>query len=215
MTMADTGQGMDAETEAQIFEPFFTTKPKGEGTGLGLAVVFGIIKQSGGDIRVDSEPGRGTRFEIDFPVVPSPKESGTPPPRGPPAASGDETILIVEDEEGVRNLVAKVLSHAGYHVLACGTADEARGYCREHSGPIHLLLTDVVMPQVGGMELARELAVLRPEMKIAYMSGYSESAIVRNGLLDADTAFIEKPMTPAVLCEKIREFLSDPPKVGE
>lgn len=205
--ISDTGEGMDSETKARIFEPFFTTKDQGAGTGLGLAVAFGIVKQSGGTISVYSEPGRGSLFKIYLPAADSlpavaETEAGSADP-----VRGSETILVVEDEEGVRKLVGRILGQAGYEVLLCATAGEARKHCREHQGQIDLLLTDVVMPEIGGLELARELCLLRKGMKVVYMSGYSESAVVRNGMLEPGTAFLEKPMTPATLCRKIRQVL--------
>jgi signal transduction histidine kinase/ActR/RegA family two-component response regulator len=203
----DTGAGMDAETRAHLFEPFFTTKSVGKGTGLGLATVYGIVKQSGGYISVDSEPGRGTVFAIFLP-----RTTGTPePPAGPQSpgqpARGTETILFVEDEETVRTLSVRALRRLGYQVLAAPGGTDALLVAKGHKGLIHMVLTDVVMPGLGGRELVRQLAVMRPEMKVLYISGYSDEAITQHGVLDPGTAFLQKPFTPDRLASKVREVL--------
>jgi two-component system, cell cycle sensor histidine kinase and response regulator CckA len=207
LRVGDTGVGMDAATRAHLFEPFFTTKPVGKGTGLGLATVYGIVKQSGGYIWVDSEPGRGTVFAIFLP-----RTSGTPEPTASPQspappARGTETILLVEDEESVRTLSHRALSRLGYQVLAAPGGADALRVAERHGGPIHLVLTDVVMPGIGGRELVRQLAAVRPGTKVLYISGYSNEAIARHGVLDPGTAFLQKPFTPDGLASKVREVL--------
>jgi PAS domain S-box-containing protein len=208
MAVTDTGIGMDQQTVSHIFEPFFTTKETGKGTGLGLSTVYGIVKQSGGYIWVYSEPGRGTTFKVYLPVV----ETGKPDDMGmrpvlAPTYRGTETILLVEDEDGVRALVREVLQRHGYHVIETRNGGEALLACEQHSGNIHLLLSDVVLAQVTGTELARRLTPLRPEMKVLFISGYTEEAIIHQGMLEEGTAFLQKPFTPNVLARKVREVL--------
>jgi CheY-like chemotaxis protein len=207
LKVGDTGVGMTVETKARIFEPFFTTKEKGKGTGLGLATVYGIVQQSEGVIWVDSELGQGTVFKISLPAV-----SEIPAPEGhakteTAAASGSETILVVEDEEGVRSLVCAALESVGYKVLETDGAASALATCAKYDGPIHLLLTDVVMPQLSGPLVAEKLTSLRPDIKVLYMSGYTDDAVVRHGVLSHDMPFIQKPFTPMALRRKIREVL--------
>jgi signal transduction histidine kinase len=179
LVVGDNGSGMDAETRAHLFEPFFTTKAQGQGTGLGMATVFRIVKQSSGGMEVYSEPGKGT----------------------------SETILLVEDEEQVRNLVRDTLRREGYKVLDAPGAAEARRIAGAHKGPIHLLIADVVMPREGGRELAASLASRRPALKILFMSGYTDQAIVNSSLLSVESAFIQKPFAPAALSRKVRDIL--------
>ncbi|HXW14356.1 MAG TPA: PAS domain S-box protein [Terriglobia bacterium] len=207
LAVSDTGIGMDAEIQAHIFEPFFTTKEKDKGTGLGLATVYGIVKQSGGYVWVYSEPGRGSTFKIYLPRVAEAGESAQFPeaPGRPVAAS--ETILLVEDEEAVRALAARILQRLGYKVLESTSPEDALEISERHTGPIHLLLTDVVLPSMSGRKVAEFLAPLRPGMKALYMSGYTDDAIVRNGVLEATAAFLQKPFTPATLARKVREVL--------
>jgi PAS domain S-box-containing protein len=205
LAISDTGCGMDRATLARIFEPFFSTK--GEmGTGLGLATVYGIVKQSGGHIAVYSEPGCGSTFKV---YLPRDAESMQAEPSAPPAEhqGGTETVLLVEDEDGVRSLARHTLLRQGYHVLEARHGGEALLLCERHPDPIHLLATDVVMPQMSGRELAERLLPLRPEMQVLYMSGYMDDAIVRHGLINAGVPFLQKPYTPAALAAKVREVL--------
>jgi CheY-like chemotaxis protein len=207
LTVSDTGMGMDAETQTHIFEPFFTTKELGKGTGLGLATVYGVVKQSEGYIWVYSEPGNGTTFKIYFPRVDEPVEVAE---IGRPKAAqlrGSETILIAEDAEPLRKLTCSFFESNGYKVLAAGSGAEAIKMAAEYPEPIHLLLTDVVMPRMSGPELANRLTAARPEMRVVYMSGYTDDAIVHYGVLEPGTFFIEKPFSRDVLLGKVRDAL--------
>jgi two-component system cell cycle sensor histidine kinase/response regulator CckA len=208
LAVSDTGVGMDAVTQAQIFEPFFTTKEPGKGTGLGLATVYGIVKQSGGFIWVYSEPGHGTSFKIYLPRVDE---------RVVPAAAavqhrvgGSETVIVVEDVAAVRTVAREMLGRHGYRVLEAADGDTALRLAAKHQGPIHLLLTDVVMPDVSGRELADQLAALRPGMRVLFMSGYTDDAVVRHGVLQEGIAYLQKPFTPDTLARKVREVLDEP-----
>jgi PAS domain S-box-containing protein len=218
LEVADTGIGMDAETRSHLFEPFFTTKEQGKGTGLGLSTVYGTVKQSGGHISVESEPGQGSTFTVYLPRV----AATAPPPEPRPAAAAPaprprvearltpgrgETILLVEDAQRVRAVVREILEMSGYVVLEARHGAEALELSNQHPGVIHLLVTDVVMPQMSGRELAQRLATLRPELKVLYMSGYTDDAIVRHGVLAAGIAFLAKPFTPDALALKVREVL--------
>jgi CheY-like chemotaxis protein len=209
LAVSDTGCGMDAKTQARIFEPFFTTKEKGKGTGLGLSTVYGIVKQSGGNIWVYSEPGQGTTFKIYLPRELSGSTTVTASRLAavvtPPTAT--ETILVVEDEEAVCNIAKRILSGAGYTVLTAASPNDALLICNAHQGEVHLLLTDVVMPQMSGRVLAERLVLARPGMKVLYMSGYTDDAIVHQGTLDPGTHFIAKPFSAADLKGKVREML--------
>jgi PAS domain S-box-containing protein len=206
VTVSDTGVGMDADVQAHLFEPFFTTKERGRGTGLGLSTAYGIVRQSGGHIAVYSEPGRGSTFSI---YLPPTTEAPTPRPvaAGPAAANGTETILLVEDEEPVRALARRVLAGYGYQVLVAATAEEGRRLWREHGAHIHLLVTDVVLPGASGPELVRALRDDRPDLWVLYTSGYSEAAIVRRGVLDPQTPYLQKPFAATALAVKVREVL--------
>lgn len=207
LAVSDTGCGMDPDTQARIFEPFFTTKEQGKGTGLGLSTVYGIVKQSGGYVWVSSEPGQGAVFKIYLPRVAEPADSIPSDEAQPEALHGSEIILLVEDEVVVRNLARSVLELYGYTVLEAEHGKEALRIGQEHSGPIHLLLTDTVMPRMGGREVAKRLASVRPETKVLYMSGYTDKTIVQHGMLEPGTAFLQKPFTARVLARKVRETL--------
>jgi two-component system cell cycle sensor histidine kinase/response regulator CckA len=207
LAVADTGSGMDAATRDRIFEPFFTTKEKGKGTGLGLSTVFGIVQQSGGSVSVASEQGEGATFRVYLPQA-GPASSGSVETALETGVSrGSETILLVEDEETVRILVRRILEARGYLVLDARSAGDALLLCEQHKGTIHLLLTDVVMPRMSGRELADRLAPLRPEMKVLYMSGYTDDAVIRHGIRNSEVAFLQKPITPETLTRKLREVL--------
>jgi PAS domain S-box-containing protein len=206
LAVSDTGTGMDPATRARVFEPFFTTKPKDKGTGLGLSTVFGIAQQSGGGVWVYSELGNGTTFKVYLPRVDAEIEKR--PSHAPPAnLHGTETILLVEDDDPVRAVAMEILNRHGYQVLAARHAGEALLFCEKHSGTIHLLVTDVVMPQMGGPELGRRLAKEQPEMKVLFMSGYTDDSVVRHGVLDAKVAYLQKPLTTEGLARKVREVL--------
>jgi two-component system cell cycle sensor histidine kinase/response regulator CckA len=208
LAISDTGCGMTPEVRARIFEPFFTTKGVGKGTGLGLPMVFGIVKQSDGAIHVYSEPGHGTTFKIYFPAV-GESVAATEPEGHAIGPRGNETILLVEDEPGVRGLATLSLQGHGYHVLAATDGDEAWRIAQEHHASIDLVLADVVMPNLGGTRLAEQLRERFPRIKMLLMSGYTDDAIVRHGLLKADTPFIQKPYTPLSLAQKVRQVLDD------
>ena len=206
LSVSDTGMGMDKETQSRIFEPFFTTKEKGKGTGLGLSTVYGIVKQSGGYVMVQSELGQGTTFQIYLPQV----DGAVERPTAPVADSflgGSETILLVEDEDSVRQLVRDTLEAKGYRVLEAGSGEAGLAAAERHEGKIGLVITDVVMPGIGGRELVRKLATARPATKVLYLSGYTEDAIVSDGSLEKGTAFLQKPFSLQSLSRKVREVL--------
>lgn len=210
LAVSDTGVGMDAATQARIFEPFFTTKERGKGTGLGLATVYGIVKQSGGWIWVYSETGEGTTFKVYLPRVTAAAAPAAPSPAPRASARGSETILVVEDDEMIRNLVQKVLMANGYTVLVADSGTDAERVAEAHAGPIHLLVTDVVLPGLNGREVARRLVAQRAGIRVLFLSGYTDDAIVHRGMLDPGVNFLQKPFPPAVLGRKVREVLDSP-----
>jgi PAS domain S-box-containing protein len=214
LTVRDTGVGMDGLIKAHLFEPFFTTKGPGKGTGLGLATVYGIVTQSGGAIRVESEPGQGATFTIELPRVDAPADLPTDPGIAGAAPQGFETVLLVEDELEVRGLARDILRQQGYTILESADGDEALRIGREHAGPIHLLVTDVVMPLMGGRELADRLRAGRRETKVLYVSGYTDDAILRQGVSETGTAFLPKPFTASALAHKVRQVLDAAPTGG-
>ena len=208
---------MDEGTVARIFEPFFTTKELGKGTGLGLSTVYGIVKQSGGHINVYSEPGIGTTFKMYFPrveeAVTEISGAGTLPLE---ELRGSETVLVVEDEDLVREMIREILVQYGYGVLETRSGGEAIDLCTRHQGTIHLMLTDVLMPVMSGMELSKRLVPSQPSMKVLFMSGYTSNAIVHQGILEPGVAFLQKPFTIGILARKVRLLLGagspgDPP----
>ena len=204
LAVSDTGIGMDKATQTRIFEPFFTTKAKGQGTGLGLSIVFGIVEQSGGTVWVYSEVGKGTTFKIYLPRTDEhPSETAMKPVVT--NLRGTETILLVEDEEQIRNVARGILQRHGYRVLEARNAGEALLTCEQYTDQIHLLVTDVVMPQMSGKQLAERLATIRPEINVLFMSGYTDGALT--GLMSSTAAFIQKPLTPGTLTRKVREVL--------
>ena len=215
LTVTDTGVGMDKVTQSHIFEPFFTTKEKDKGTGLGLSVVYGVVKQSGGHIWVDSEPGRGTSFRICLPRVEEALEKGNrPTPLGKPC-KGSETLLLVEDEESLRELTRSLLVQSGYSVLVASEGDKALEIAREHRGSIHLLLTDVVLPGISGNVLAEKVSKQYPEVKVLFMSGYPANAVSAQGILEEGTFLLHKPFEPQALRNKVREVLDGAGKLNK
>jgi two-component system cell cycle sensor histidine kinase/response regulator CckA len=214
LEVADSGTGMDAETRRRIFEPFFTTKERGKGTGLGLATVYGIVKQSGGDIWVESGPGQGTTFQVYLPRV---EASVEPVPKRAPSlpSSGSETLLLVEDEESVRRLTTRVLESIGYEVLAAADAAEATRIWESSGGRIRLLITDIIMPGRSGPQLAKQLTEKSPGLKVLYISGYTDSAIVDRGALTAGTALLQKPFHPDALAREVRRLLDSADRASD
>jgi signal transduction histidine kinase/ActR/RegA family two-component response regulator len=210
LALSDNGCGMDRETLSHLFEPFFTTKEMGQGTGLGLATVYGIVKQNNGFINVYSEPGLGTTFKLYLPLYMAKGEQRSPEPEAAkPAVTGHETILLVEDEPMILEMTTLMLTHQGYTVLPAVTPGEAIRLAREHAGEIHLLMTDVVMPEMNGRDLARNLLSLYPDLKRLFMSGYTANVIAHHGVLDEGVNFIQKPFTMQDLAAKIRNVLVD------
>jgi nitrogen-specific signal transduction histidine kinase len=208
LAVSDTGCGMPPEVQARIFEPFFTTKEAGKGTGLGLSTVYGIVKQTGGNVWVYTEEGMGTAFKVYLPAVPeAEKAAEKSEKREKRSARGTETLLLAEDEEVVRNIIRTVLGSNGYEVMEARDGREALEIADRHKGPIDLLLTDVIMPEISGKDLASCLVEKYPEAKVLFMSGYTENAIVHHGVLDAGTAFLQKPFRVEALAQKVRELL--------
>jgi signal transduction histidine kinase len=213
LTVSDTGVGMDAATRGRVFEPFFTTKPRHKGTGLGLATVHGIVHQSGGHVWAYSELGQGTAFKVYLPRLDEPAQPAAPVRRSEWALSGTETVLVVEDDDAVRALTCRALETCGYRVLVAGDAEEALRIVGSHAGPIPLVISDVVMPGIGGRELAARLTSLRPESRVVFVSGYSEDAIAHQGVLAPGVHFLQKPFTLEGLARKVREVLDQEPEL--
>jgi CheY-like chemotaxis protein len=211
LSVSDSGSGMDQKTLSQIFEPFYTTKDKSKGTGLGLSTVYGIVKQSGGHIWVYSEVGVGTSFKVYLPQADEIAKVPVPDAHALGATRGTESILVVEDEDDVRALVQDVLEGEGYSIQGACDGREALRICDATEGVIDLMVTDVIMPGMSGRELADEVRPKRPEMKVLYMSGYTDDAIVHHGVLDPGTAFLQKPFTPGTLLGKVRQVLDEVP----
>jgi CheY-like chemotaxis protein len=208
IAISDTGCGMSADVQEHLFEPFFTTKATGKGSGLGLATVYGIVQQNGGALSVYSEVGHGSTFKIYLPRAERESRAAAEPPIQASASTGSATILVVEDDGSIRELACRVLAGHGYAVLAASNGEDAKGLCEQHPGPIHLLLSDIVMPGMSGPAVAQLLKTIRPEMKVLYMSGYTDDAIVRHGVLVHDTPFLQKPFAPSRLAEKVVEVLA-------
>jgi len=211
MSVADTGCGMDEATLGRIFEPFFTTKEEGRGTGLGLSTVYGIVEQSGGRITVRSAPGEGTSFDVYLPRREPAGLAAHSSQQSPARLDGTETVLLVEDDEQVRRAVEAALRRRGYRVIEAQNAGEALLIAERYAEPIDLLLTDVVLPRVSGRELAERLAGERAGMRVLYMSGYTPDGVLRHGVLDQKVAFVQKPVTPDLLCRRVRDLLDGPP----
>jgi PAS domain S-box-containing protein len=207
LAISDTGTGMDHATRSRVFEPFFTTKEKGKGTGLGLSTVYGIVKQSGGNVWVYSELGKGTTFKVYLPQVDDDVAARDESKTVVSTKRGSETVLLVEDEEMVRKLASELLEESGYVVMSAGGGEEAINFANQHKDRIDLLITDVVMPKISGREVAAQLKKIHPETKVLFMSGYTDEAIVHHGIVDSDIAFIQKPFSQNALAQKIREVL--------
>jgi CheY-like chemotaxis protein len=207
LSVADTGTGMDAATQARVFEPFFTTKGVGKGTGLGLSTVYGIVKQSRGHVALESELGKGSTFKIYFPRTDQLEDERKPISAAPASMRGCETVLVVEDEDPVRRLMCTVLRRLGYEVLEAKNGGEAFLICEKPECRIDLLVTDVVMPRMSGRELVDRLAPTRPNMHVLYVSGYADAALAEHGVHHADAPFLQKPITPDVFARKVREVL--------
>ncbi|MFL5487424.1 MAG: response regulator, partial [Gemmatimonadaceae bacterium] len=206
--VTDTGSGMTKEVQQRLFEPFYTTKGPGKGTGLGLATVYGIVKQSGGDVYVYSELGHGTTFKVYFPEVAAASAAMTVTAEHEARAPrGSETVLLAEDDEALRALSARVLGALGYKVLVARTGSDALKIVAEYGGDIDMIATDVVMPEMNGSQLVRYVLEARPEIAVLLMSGYTDDEVMRRGVLDGKTAFLQKPFTPDLLGHKVRQVL--------
>jgi two-component system cell cycle sensor histidine kinase/response regulator CckA len=207
ISISDTGHGMSRATLGRVFEPFYTTKPVGQGTGLGLATVYGLVKQADGYIWAYSEPGLGTTFKVYLPVI-TETQAVEPPHELARTLGSGETVLVVEDETDVRRMAARALSEAGYAVLEAATGEEALTLVMEAGNRLRLVLTDVVMPEVNGRELASRIAGIRPDLPLIFMSGYTDEDVIRRGLLERGRRFIQKPFSPAVLAQQVHDALS-------
>lgn len=210
LSFCDTGEGMGPDTMSHLFQPFFTTKTKGMGTGLGLSTVYGIVKQNGGDIWAESEPGKGSTFTLCLPRAEVAADIAPGKPARKPAHAGTETILLVEDEDSVRRLLRHVLSRQGYTVLEARDGPQALHLLANHPGRVHLLLTDMVMPRMSGREVAQRVLEQRPDVKVVYMSGYTDDVLMRSGALKPGMSFLQKPLRPEALGAKVREVLDTP-----
>jgi CheY-like chemotaxis protein len=213
LAVTDTGTGMDSDTKARIFEPFFTTKEEGKGTGLGLATVYGIVKQSGGHIAVYSEPGQGTTFRVYFPATSASKKQEREPAPAPRKTRG-ETVLVIEDEADLRSMIVRALARRDYHVLEARTGEEALELVEKQKAEVQLLITDIVMPGMRGTEAAQRLASLLPDLKILYMSGYTDNAMFHQKLLEAGTIFLQKPFSVSALEERVQKALDGKSKAA-
>jgi CheY-like chemotaxis protein len=207
LAVSDTGHGMTETVKLRLFEPFFTTKPKGQGTGLGLATIFGVVKQAGGFIEAYSEIGKGSTFKIYLPRVEEPAQKLAKAGPGPDTPRGTETVLLVEDEESVRELAHAMLKRLGYTVLCATNGGEALMLVKNYDEPIDLLMTDVVMPGINGRELAERMSIARPAIKVLFTSGYTENVVVHHGIVDKDLNFIGKPYSLEMLARKLRAVL--------
>jgi len=208
LAVTDTGCGMDAKTKAHMFEPFFTTKEFGKGTGLGLSTVYGIVRQSGGSIWVYSELGIGTSFKIYLPCVDEALEIVSPNDKVEKVVVGSQTILIVEDDAALLQITHRSLEEVGYAILTARSPREAMDISESHTGPIHLMVTDVVLPEMSGVKLASHLSGPRPKMKVLYVSGYTDDTIFQHGVLERGLAFLQKPFSPTTLARKVGEILA-------
>ena len=211
LKVTDTGKGMDEPTQAHAFEPFFTTKEVGKGTGLGLATVYGIVKQSNGYVEIKSQVGIGTSILIYLPLVENALTQTRDVQKESTILRGQETVLLVEDEELVRRMVTSALQSSGYTVLSASSGEQALSMCKSHAGDISLLVTDVIMPQMNGVQLAQQAVVLRKDLKVIFMSGYTNNILENHGSFDASTPFLTKPVSPRVLAKKVREVLDGHP----
>jgi signal transduction histidine kinase/CheY-like chemotaxis protein len=215
LAVTDTGTGMTKEVQQRLFEPFYTTKGAGKGTGLGLATVHGIVKQLGGDVYVYSEVGHGTTFKVYFPYLTTTPETVAVAPEHREAPRGSETILLAEDDDALRSLGARVLGAFGYKVLVARTGAEALRIVASHDGPIDLVATDVVMPEMSGSQLVAEVLKARPGIRVLFMSGYTDDEVMRRGVIDGQTAFLQKPFTPDMLAHKVRDVLDLQAVIGD